>query len=186
MEDTQIITLYFSRSEAAIHQTAEKYGAYLNQVAYNILRCREDTEEVVDDTYLAAWNAIPPTVPTVLKHYLSRITRNLAFTRLDHLTAKRRGAHLTILLSELEDCLPDSRGSAEEMVEAKQLGKFLNAFLETLDRSDCRIFVSRYYYGLTIPELSEKYNIPQRSIKYRLSCLRKQLRRQLSKEGITV
>lgn len=186
MKDTQIIDLYFSRNEAAIQHTAKKYGSYLNQVAFNILRCREDTEEVVDDAYLAAWNAIPPAVPTVLKHFLSRITRNLAFTRLDYLTAKRRGAHLQILLSELEDCLPDIHGSAEDMLEAKIIGQSLNRFLETLSESDCRIFLNRYYYGYSIPELSAKYDIPQRTIKYRLSCIRKQLRNHLSKEGITV
>lgn len=186
MEDTQIIELYFNRCESAIMQTAQKYGSYLNQVAFNILRCPEDTEEIVEDTYLAAWNAIPPAVPVVLKHFLSRITRNLAFSRLDYLTAKRRSAHLDVLLSELEDCLPDSRGSAEDILEAKELGTCLNRFLETLDRTDCRIFLNRYYYGRTIPEIAERYDIPQRRVKYRLSCLRKELRTHLSREGIMV
>ena len=84
MEDTQIIALYLSRQEAAIGETAKKYGGYINQIAYNILRCREDTEEIAADTYLAAWNAIPPEIPRVLKHFLSRIARNLAFDRLDY------------------------------------------------------------------------------------------------------
>jgi len=186
MEDTQIIQLYFDRSEAAIACTADKYGPYLNQVAFQILRCREDTEEVVDDTFLAAWNDIPPTIPTVLKHFLSRITRNLAFDRLDYLTAQRRSSHLDILLSELEDCLPDRRGSAEDMLEARELGRSLNRFLETLSRSDTQIFLNRYYYGLTIAEVAAKYSISQRHVKYRLSCLRKQLRTHLNREGITL
>lgn len=186
MDDTQIIQLYLSRSESAIEETAGKYGSYLNQVAFNILRCREDTEEIVEDTYLAAWNAIPPTVPAVLKHFLSRITRNLAFNRLDYLTAKRRNSHLDVLLSELDACLPDSRGSAEDIWEVKQIGIYLNRFLDMLDRSDCQIFLGRYYYGMTIHEISEKHDVPQRKVKYRLSCLRKQLRSHLIKEGITV
>ena len=82
MEDTQIIALYLSRQEAAIGETVKKYGGYINRIAYNILRCREDTEEIAADTYLAAWNAIPPEIPRVLKHFLSRIARNLAFDRL--------------------------------------------------------------------------------------------------------
>ena len=186
MEDTQIIQLYFSRNEAAIEQTAMKYGSYLNQVAFQILRCREDTEEIVEDTYLAAWNTIPPTVPTVLKHFLSRITRNLAFTRLDYLNAKCRDKHLNVLLSELDLCLPDRRGSTEDLWEAKQLGISLNRFLDTLDRTDCSILLSRYYYGMTIGEISQRYSLPQRRVKYRLSILRKQLRSHLSKEGVTV
>lgn len=186
MDDAKIIALYFERSESAITETSRKFGAYLNQIAYHILRCREDTEEVVSDTYMTAWNTIPPAVPTVLKHFLSRITRNLALDRLDYLTAKCRSTHLDVLLSELEDCLPDSRGSAEEMLEAKQLGLALNSFLNSLSREDCRIFLNRYYYGLTIPEVAEKYGLSPRKVKYRLSCLRRQLRTHLSREGIAV
>lgn len=186
MDDTQIIDLYFSRSEGAIAETAKKYGSYLNQIAYNILRCREDTEEVVEDTYFAAWNAIPPTRPEVLKHFLSRITRNLSFDRLDYLTAKRRSGHMAILLSELEECIPDHRGDVEALWEAKQIGASLNRFLEKLDRTDCRIFLCRYYYSMTLTEIAEKYQLPQRNVKYRLSCLRKKLRKQLDKEGIAI
>lgn len=186
MNDTQIIELYFQRRESAIECTAEKYGDYLNHIAFNILRCPEDSEEVVEDTYLAAWNTIPPTVPAVLKHFLSRIVRNLAFSRLDYLKAKRRSSHLDVLLSELEECLPDRRGSAEDMLEAKELGKCLNSFLEGLDRDDCRIFLSRYYYGLTISEIAVKFDFPQRRVKYRLSRLRGDLRNHLNKEGFYV
>lgn len=186
MDDTQIIDLYFSRCESAIAETARKYGIYLNQIAYNILRSHEDTEEIVEDTYFAAWNAIPPSRPQVLKHFLSRITRNLSFDRLDYLTAGKRSKHMVTLLSELDDCIPDHRGSAEEAWEAKQLGLSLNRFLETLERTDCRIFLCRYYYNLSIPEIGEKYGLTERRVKYRLSFLRKQLRRHLSKEGVVI
>lgn len=186
MDDTQIINLYFDRNESAIQETAAKYGAYLNQISYTILRSREDTEEILEDTYLAAWNTIPPTIPAVLRHYLSRITRNLSFSRLDYLTAKRRNRHLDVLLSELDTCIPDHRGNTEELWEAKQIGIALNRFLNTLDCTDCRIFLSRYYYGMTIGEISKRYNIPERKVKYRLSCLRKHLRIHLEKEGVVV
>lgn len=186
MEDTQIIELYFSRSESAIGETAGKYGAYLNQVAYNILRCREDTEEVVEDTYLAAWNAIPPERPRILKHFLSRITRNLSFDRLDYISAKRRDVHMITLLSELEACLPDENGDVEAAMEAKQIGKMLNRFLSGLEKLDCAVFVNRYYYSMTISEIAKKYELPDRNVKYRLSCMRCQLRKLLAREGITV
>lgn len=186
MDDTQIIELYFSRSEAAIAETAAKYGPYLNQVAFHILRSREDTEEVVEDTYFAAWNAIPPTKPEVLKHFLSRITRNLSFTRLDYLTAKRRDGHMVTLLSELDECIPDHSSSVEAVLEAKQIGASLNRFLDTLERTDCKIFLCRYYYNMTIGEIADKYRLPQRRVKYRLSVLRKQLRTHLDKEGIVI
>lgn len=186
MDDARIIQLYLMRSEAAIEETQRKFGSYLNQVAYNILRCREDSEEIVEDTYMAAWNAIPPEVPNVLKHFLSRITRNLSFSRLDYLTAKKRNSHMGILLSELDECLPDRRGSAEDMLEVKMLGQALNLFLEKLDHIDCHIFLNRYYYGRSIGEIAQMQGISERKVKYRLSLLRKKLRTQLVKEGISV
>ena len=186
MDDANIIKLYFQRSESAIGETAKKYGAYLNQVAYNILRCWEDTEEIVSDTYIAAWNSIPPTIPSSLKHYLSRITRNLSFDRMDYLTAGRRNTHMNILLSELEGCLPDPRSSMEEQWEAKEIGQSLNRFLATLRPEDCRIFLARYFYGQTIREIAVSYGMSESSAKYRLSCIRRKLRTHLAKEGITV
>ena len=186
MDDTHIIDLFFTRNEAAIAETAAKYGSYLSQVSYHILRSREDTEEIVEDTYFAAWNAIPPTRPQVLKHFLSRITRNLSFTRLDYLNAVKRDRHMVILLSELDDCIPDCRSSVEEAWDTKQIGQTLNHFLKTLERTDCCIFLCRYYYNLSISELSEKYGISERRTKYRLSILRKQLRRHLEKEGVII
>lgn len=186
MDDTKIIDLYFGRCESAISETAKKYGAYLNQISYNILRCREDTEEVVEDTYLAAWNAIPPDHPAVLKHFLSRITRNLSFSRLDYLTAKRRNKHMAVLLSELEECIPDHRASVEMVWEARHTRLLLNRFLDTLVPQDCHIFLCRYYYNMSLTEIAEKYDLPQRHIKYRLSCMRKTLRKQLDREGISL
>lgn len=186
MEDTQIISLYFSRSESAIEETARKYGAYLNQVAYNILRCREDTEEIVTDTYFAAWNAIPPERPRVLKHFLSRITRNLSFNRLDYLTAKCRDTNMVLVLSELDACLPDQTADMESRMESREIGQALNRFLGQLDRLDCAVLLCRYYHCMQIREIADKYTLTERNVKYRLSCLRRQLRGFLDKECIAV
>ena len=186
MEDTQIIALYLSRQETAIGETAKKYGGYINQIAYNILRCREDTEEIAADTYLAAWNAIPPEIPRVLKHFLSRVARNLAFDRLDYITAKRRDVHMITLLSELDACLPDPRSDVEAAVDAKLAAGSVNRFLSQLDKKDCAVFLSRYYYSLTISEIADKFGLTERNVKYRLSCLRQKLRKQLEREGISV
>lgn len=186
MEDTEIIELFFSRKEAAIGRTAEKYGAYLNQMAYRILQIREDTEEVVQDTYLAAWNTIPPQRPNVLRHYLSRITRNLAFDRLDYLTAKCRNPHMTAVLSELEDCIPDWKGDPYAAVELRYVGQTINEYLSGLDQTDCGIFLCRYYHNLSLAEISKKTGLSVNNVKYRLSRMRTGLRRHLEKEGITV
>jgi len=186
MEDETIIDLYFAREERAIAETGKKYGGYINRIAYNILRCREDTEEIAADTYLAAWNAIPPEIPRVLKHFLSRIARNLAFDRLDYITAKCRDVHMITLLSELDACLPDPHSDVEDAVDAKLAAGSVNRFLSQLDKKDCAVFLSRYYYSMAISEIADKFGLTERNVKYRLSCLRQKLRKQLEREGINV
>lgn len=184
MEDTQIISLYFSRSEGAISETSQKYGSYLKTIACNLLPSAQDAEEVLNDVYLAAWNTIPPKRPPVLKYYLSRIVRNLCFKRLDYLTAEKRQGNGAVLLSELEECIPDEGRDVEQVLEIKELWKSLNGFLATLNADDRRLFLSRYYEAMTAPQIAEKYGCSARQVKYRLEKLRKELKRALEKEGI--
>lgn len=186
MEDTQIVALYEARSEEAISQTSKKYGNYLRRIAGNILPSCEDTEEVLNDVYLAAWNTIPPKRPPVLKYYLSRIVRNLCFKRLEYLTAEKRGGNADILLSELEECIPDPCRNMEQVMEAKELGQHLNRFLGTLTGDDRKLFLSRYYYAMTAPQLAQTYGCSVRQVKYRLEKLRKELKNALEKEGMFV
>ena len=180
MEDTKIIELFFARSERAIKETKEKYSAYLSQVAYHILRNVSDVEEILNDTYMGAWNAIPPTRPDDLKHFLSRITRNLSFDRLDYKMAGKRQAQLV----ELDECIPDMRNDVENVWEAKEIGLVLNRFLGTLDAKNCAVFVARYYYSHSIDELAKEYALSARQIKYILSKNRAKLKKYLEKEGI--
>lgn len=182
MEDSRIIDLYFARSDKAIEETSVKYGGYLNQIAFNILRDSSDTEEIVNDTYLGAWNAIPPARPNSLKHYLSRITRNLSFNRLDYKLAGKRNA----ILVELDECIPDKRSDVESVLKAKEIGLILNNFLAVLDRKNCAIFLARYYYSYTIKEIAYNYNLSQRQVKYRLLKLREGLGEYFDKEGVVL
>lgn len=184
MEDMEIIDLYFARSEQAITETAQKYGAYLGVVANNILHRTEDTEEIVNDVYLATWNTLPPNRPNVLKHYLTRITRNLSFKRFAYLSADKRSADTEVMLSELDGCIPDPRRGIEETIEAKELAACINRYLATLNAEDCGLFVSRYYYSMTAAQLAEKYSCSVRQVKYRLEKLRFGLKKQLQKEGV--
>ena len=183
MDDGGIIALYFARNESAIRETSVKYGAYLNEVAYRILRDASDAEEIVGDTYLGAWNAIPPSKPDALRYFLARIARNLSFNRLDYRTAKRR-AHAEQLLSELDECVPDARADVERTVEARELTEALNRFLDGLDDLSCALFLARYYYAETIREAAADYGLSERQAKYRLSVLRDRLREQLTEEGV--
>ena len=177
MEDNAIVELYFARSEQAIRETEQKYGAYLNTIATNILHLPEDAEETVSDTYLAAWNAIPPTRPRVLRHFLSRIVRNKAFQRYSYLTAAKRCAETDVLLSEIEDCLPDGR---------QVITQSINAFLGSLSREEQGIFTARYFYAVPLEQIAETYGNSLRQIQYRLQKMRTSLRKRLEQEGIAV
>lgn len=186
MEDTQILALFFSRSEEAISAVSEKYGRYVKTIVSSILSSAEDAEEIINDVYLAAWNTIPPKRPPTLKYYLSRIARNLCFKRVEYLAAEKRNGNADILLSELEECIPDGCKGVEQQLEEKELGQLLNCFLGTLNSSDRKLFLFRYYYALTAPQLAQKYGCSVRQIKYRLEKLRRALKHTLEKEGICV
>lgn len=182
MEDTEIVKLYFERSEAAVRETDKKYKAFLHQVAYNILRSLRDTEEIINDTYMGAWNAIPPTRPNNLKHFLSRITRNLSFDRLDYLNAGKRQA----LFVEMDECIPDRKNDMETLWEAREIGRVLNNFLKSLDDRNCAIFLARYYYSYSIDELALQYSLSARQVKYLLSKTRNALRDYFEREGVVI
>lgn len=180
MEDAKIVELFLNRSEMAIQETKSKYHGYLHHLVYNILYDSCDTEEIVDDTYMGAWNSIPPTIPENLKYFLSRIARNLSLNRLEYQRAGKRHAQLV----ELDECIPDTRQSVERIWEAKELGELLNRFLGTLDRKTCAVFLGRYYYFYSTEELAGQYGLTKRQVKYILAKTRSRLSDHLRKEEV--
>ena len=185
MEDSAIIDLFNRRDEQAIAETAAKYAAYCGAVAGNILTLREDAEECLNDTWLAAWNDIPPSRPASLKSYLGRLTRNLAISRWRWAHAEKRYSGLELLLSELEDCVP-ARGGVEEQVEVQELGGFISKWLDNLNPDDRRLFVRRYWYGVRVRDLAAEARVRENSIAQRLFRLRRELRRCLEQEGVAL
>ena len=186
MDDSEIIELYFLRDQRAVSETETKYGAYLMKIAENILKNRLDSQEAVNDTYFAAWNGIPPARPTLLRCWLGRVTRNLSFKLFDRTHAAKRNRDAELMLSELSDCLPDKRFDVERTLEAKRTGEIINEFLFASKREDCAIFVSRYFFVMSIAEIAARYGLTDRRVKYRLSVMRSGLRAALEKEGIEI
>lgn len=186
MDDEKIIDLYFAREEQAIAQTDQKYGSYCRSIAFNILHSREDTDECVSDTYLRTWNAIPPTRPSCLRAFLSRITRNLSFSRWEQAHAQKRGGGQTeLLLSELSECLPGGE-CADERLDAQLVTATIETFLRTQTRENRQLFVRRYYYADSVRRLSGLFGLSENTVKSRLFRLRGGLREALLKEGIAV
>ncbi len=184
MDDQVILQLYFDRSEAAIVQTDAKYGGYCYSIAYHILTNREDSEECVTDAYLAAWNAIPPRRPNVLATFLGRITRNISINRWKARSAyKRGGGEMDIALEELGECVAGSI-SAEESYTYKETVRVFRVFLDTLPDTERRVFLRRYWYLDSIPEISQRYGFSESKTKSMLFRIRKKLRAKLEKEGL--
>lgn len=183
MEDRQIIELYFARDEGAIAATEEKYGAYCACIAGNVLDSREDVEEVLSDTWLRAWNSIPPQKPENLKLYLARIARNLSFDRFRNQSREKRGgSQIVLALEELSHCIPTPTHPGMQMEEA-ELSAAVNAFLATLPKRDRVIFLRRYFYTQSFEQIASTMEISQGAVRTALSRTRKKLKHYLIKEG---
>ncbi len=183
MEDSAIISLYFSRSEKAISETDRKYGAYCFAIANNILSSREDSEESVNDTYLAAWNTIPPQHPNALASFLGKITRYISLDRWKKRTAaKRGGGELPLALEELGDCV-SGESSPETVVMDRELNRCVNHFLEALPETERKVFVCRYWYLDSIEGIGKRFGFTESKVKSMLYRLRGKLRGELEEEG---
>lgn len=183
MEDQTIIHLYWSRSQEAIDETSKKYSAYCFKISMNILENKQDADECTNDTYLNAWNSIPPHRPNVLSTFLGKITRNLSLDRYKRERAKKRGGgQLELALSELEECICSSRNLEREL-DFKCLTDTLNEFLNTLSNEKRIIFNKRYWYMMPIKDIACELNMSESKIKSTLFGIRKTLKSVLESEG---
>ncbi len=175
MEDQEIIRLYWQRDEQAIVCSEQLYGAYCRRIAWNTLGLQEDVEECVNDTWHAAWNAIPPQVPACLRIFLGRITRNLAISRFRADRAKKRYSGVEMLLSELEDCLP-AKDDVEQFIDRQFLAQQLNGWLTNLPEEDRVLFIRRYWHGDAVKSLAAEWDMTPAQMAQRMLRLRKSLR----------
>lgn len=182
MEDQQIVDLYFARSESAITETDRKYGRYCHSIAYNILEDHEDAEEIVNDTYLKAWNTIPPNRPDPLKPYVGMISRHLSLDRYEEYHTQKRGGQVPLVLEELAECIPDN-DSREDIGESVALKDALAKFIRSLPDKTQMIFLRRYWYASSAAEIAEEYGMRENSVNVLLHRTRKKLKDHLQKEG---
>lgn len=184
MEDPQIIELYWARSEQAISETSAKYGAFLWRIARNILESHDDADECVNDTYLRAWNAIPPSRPSAFRAWLGRIVRNLSLDRWKQSrTAKRGGDGMEVLLGELDDCVPEPHGT-EKTMEDQEIASLISAFLRRQSPESRIIFLRRYWYGQSVADIAAGMNCGEGKVKSSLFRTRKALRTYLEQEEV--
>lgn len=183
MEDSKIIDLFFERSEQAIIELSQKYGAACVSLADNILGDKCDAEECVNDAYLAVWDTVPPQRPDSLSAYLGGIVRKRAIAKYHANTAQKRHNSLDVALDELEECLA-STSFVEEQADADALAEKLNAFLGSLDEESRNLFVRRYWQADSMQDLAALFHTSEGNVRVRLTRIRKKLKEYLIKEEI--
>ena len=183
MEDNQIVELYFERNADAIKETDSKYGSYCFAIADSILHNKEDSEECVNDTWLSAWNTMPPQRPNMLRMFLAKITRNLSFNRFNARIAKKRGGgEIHLVLDELAECIVNESDTENEYL-AKELGQCIKLFVRNLPEREGNVFVRRYFFTEPVAAIARRYGMTDNHVMVVLSRTRKKLKAHLEKEG---
>ena len=186
MDDDKIVELYWERDEKAIEETEFKYKKYLFSIAFNVLHDRLDSEECLNDTYLGAWNAIPPTKPSVLKAFLTTIIRRIAIKRY-HSNLKQSviPSEMTVSLSELEDFVAGD-GDVDSEFDAERLGRVISDFVRSLSERRQFIFMSRYYIADSIDTIASDLGLSRSMVNKELAAIRSALKEKLESEGYSI
>ena len=183
MDDEAILALFRQRQESALAETAAKYGRPCYRVADNILSDSRDAEECVNDTYKAAWEAMPPHRPSLLSTFLGKLTRRISIDRWRKQSAdKRGGGETAVAFEELEECVSGS-GSVEDEVERRELTRRINEFIKALPRTERQVFMCRYWYVDPVSDIAKQFGFSESKVKSMLFRTRCRLREMLEKEG---
>lgn len=183
MEDSKIVTLFFERDEAALKETSQKYGQALRSISYNIVNDRETAEECENDTYLEAWNTVPPSDPSgYLFTFLARIIRHISIDVCRSRGRQKRKAVITELTAEMEECIP-SPDDTTSKIEQNELGKAISSFLRLQSEEKQIIFLRRYWYTDSVKTIARSLGLGESNVKMTLMRLRNALKDYLLKEG---
>jgi RNA polymerase sigma factor (sigma-70 family) len=185
MEDEKIIDLLFERSEQALWELDQKYGNLCRSLSYRIVNSRRDAEECVNDAFLGAWNAIPPAKPNPLLSYLLKIVRNLSLKCYWKKEAAKRNSIYTIALQEIEACIAD-RGTVEEELEARELARIIESFLDTLPAENRVIFIRRYWFSDSYDDIAKRVGLSEKNISVRLTRIRRKLKDYLIEREVDI
>jgi RNA polymerase sigma-70 factor (ECF subfamily) len=185
MEDKCIIDLLFKRDEQGLEEARQRYGSLIKTIIRNLLTLPEDAEECENDTYHALWNTIPPQKPHSLSAYMGRLARNIAVSRYRKNTAEKRSEAMTLMLSELSECLP-APATTESEAEGRELTRLIADWLKTLEEDDRIMFVRRYWYGYSLREIAEQTFSAAPYLATRMHNLRRSLKAWLEQSGVAV
>ena len=185
IEDEKIIELFFHRSEEAIRELDIKYGKVYQKLSYNIVNNRQDAEECVNDAYLGAWNAIPPAKPDPLLTYVCKIVRNISLKIYYRKEAAKRSSHYTIAMEEIEACIADPN-TVEAEIEARELARIIESFLDTLTVENRVIFIRRYWFSESCKDIAEFVELTEKNISVRLTRIRQKMKDYLIEREVFI
>lgn len=184
MNDRQIVEMYWSRDEKAVNETAKKYGSYCYTIAFGILHNQEDSKESVNDTYMSAWNSMPPNKPKILKTFLGKITRRISIDRWRRKTAQKRGeGERPEVLGELSECIAENGNPVNE-IEKKLLNETVNDFIKGLKDTEQKVFMCRYWYADSVESIAKQFGFTQSKVKSMLMRSRLKLKKRLTEEDL--
>ncbi len=184
MEDEEIVDLYLQKDQQAIKESSAKYGVKLRQISYNILQNASDAEECENDTYLSAWNSIPPNSPkTFLFSYFAKIVRNLSINLYYKSHTQKRYANIVELTKEMEECIPSPNDDVCKITDS-ELTESISKFLKTLSKEERNIFVARYWYSESVKSVSRQFHISESKTKSMLMRTRQKLKKHFESEGL--
>ena len=185
IDDEKIIDLFFERSEQGIRELDNKYGAVCHNLSYNIVNNRQDAEECVNDAYLGAWNAIPPVHPNPLLSYIVKIVRNISLKIYWRKEAAKRNSTYTIAMGEIETCIADPN-TVEAEIEARELARIIESFLDTLTVENRVIFMRRYWFSDSCKDIAEFVGLSEKNISVRLTRIRQKMKSYLAEREVFV
>ena len=185
IDDEKIIELFFERSEQGIRELDMKYGKICHNLSYNIVNSSRDAEECVNDAYLGAWNAIPPARPNLLLSYIVKIVRNISLKIYWRKEAAKRSSHYTIALEEIEACIADQK-TVEDEIEARELARIIEEFLDTLTVENRVIFMRRYWFSDSYKDIAELVGLSEKNVSVRLTRIREKMKQYLIEREVFV
>lgn len=185
MDDEKIIDLFFKRDQQGIRELDIKYGKVFHNLSYNIVNSRQDAEECVNDAYLGAWNAIPPVHPNPLLAYIAKIVRNISLKVYWKKEAAKRNSTYTIALQEIEGCIADQK-TVEDEIDARELARIIEEFLDTLTAKERVIFMRRYAYADTYADIAKRVGVSEKNVSVRLALIREKMKKYLIKMEVFV
>lgn len=185
IEDEKIIEMFFERSEQGIRELDIKYGTVCHKLSYHIVGSRQNAEECVNDAYLGVWNTIPPARPNPLLSYVLKIVRNISIKIYWRKEAAKRSGHYTIALEEIEGCIADQK-TVEDEIEARELARIIEAFLDTLTVKERVIFMRRYAYADTYADIAKRVGISEKNVSVRLTLIRQKMKQYLIEREVFV